>query len=549
MKRLVVFLFLTLLLGPVRAEVNLKLESATVSSGQPFTLTLTIENPQGGGLPDLTPLNQDFTIVGTERSMNYTVFNGEAHSTSQWTITLLPKRNGKLTIPAIKVGQEKTDETSVDVTEATQNSSPSMDQREDVMLITEVSNKKPYVNEQVIYTVKLYNNRSFLDAQYQPPSVKDALLIPLGEGRHYQTLLNGINYAVEEQQYALFPQKSGKLTINPPAFNALLAAQIPQKITVSAKESSLQVKTIPSQWTGKDWLPAKQVKLTETYEPTSTSFKQGDMLIRTVMLQATGLAAQIMPSLDFGKSDYYNIYPEKPVERTTFQQDDLIGTTTFKVTYLLNKSGKIVIPALKLPWFNTTTGQMAMATLPEKIINVDVSAATSTETQPTTLVDTPVPSPAATAPVSSGTILQPGKKTGAYALAWWVAGFFAMAWLITLLLWLRSSKPQKSLAQAQNTLRKACLDHDANAAKEALLAWASLTWPQAKAANLADVIALVHDAEFKNQLHRLIQALYQSEPVNWRGDQLWLCVLRYKASSFRTKKKPDPLPPIHPFIR
>ena len=46
--------------------------------------------------------------------------------------------------------------------------------------------------------------------------------VPFGGERRYQVNKNGRTYAVEEQQFALFPQKSGDLKIKPPVFNALV---------------------------------------------------------------------------------------------------------------------------------------------------------------------------------------------------------------------------------------------------------------------------------------------------------------------------------------
>lgn len=63
------------------------------------------------------------------------------------------------------------------------------------------------MNQQIIYKVTLYNSKHLLDADYQGPQVENALLIPLGQEKRYQTQKNNINYLVEEQNYAIFPQK------------------------------------------------------------------------------------------------------------------------------------------------------------------------------------------------------------------------------------------------------------------------------------------------------------------------------------------------------
>lgn len=543
MKRCLILIGLTLWLGFAQAAVTLQVDSQKVQMGQPFRLTLTLDDE--AGLPDLTPLRKDFTVVGTERSINYTVINGQARSVNQWIIMLMPKRTGMLTIPAIRIGQEQTAATTVEVMEDQPDETQSMDEPKDIMLLTEVSDEHPYVNQQVIYTVKLYYNRRLLDADYQTPEINDGLLVPLGEGRRYQKSINGIAYAVEEQQYALFPQKSGPLKIKPPVYNALVADVIPRRASVKAKTTTLMVKPAPAN-AGTNWFPAKQVQLTESYDEPSLRLKQGDTLTRTITVQATGAAAQLMPRLNLQKSDEYSIYPEKPVEKTTLQADNLVGTTTLKVTYLLNKSGKIVIPELKLPWFNTVTHRAVVATLPARTLNV-ASLGDSTQSAPTAsgplLKSSQSPATGQSAQVASSA--EPEKNN---LLAWILAALFALAWMITLLLWWLKQKrpsPHRHLAASRKKLREACLANDPSAAKDALLAWANLQWPEAGILQINDITRVVRDAGLKRQLALLSEAVYQSGQHTWSGEPLWRCVVTLKNSQ-GTPMKANPLPPINP---
>lgn len=49
---------------------------------------------------------------------------------------------------------------------------------------------------------------------------------------------------------------------------------------------------------------------------------------------------------------------QKKVEKNNqIKQGNLVGSTVNKVTHLFNKAGKICLPELRLPWFNTETGK------------------------------------------------------------------------------------------------------------------------------------------------------------------------------------------------
>ncbi|AHE68323.1 hypothetical protein Loa_02793 [Legionella oakridgensis ATCC 33761 = DSM 21215] len=194
----------------VLAAITVQVEPGKVQMGDTIQLILTTDDAQSGGVPDLTPLQKDFRIVGTERSMNYTFINGQSQSSSRWTVLLIAKKSGILPIPALQIGREQSPATQVEVTNEPTTSFDTGSQasvQDEVMLKTEVNENNPYISQQVIYTVRLYNSGRLLDAEYQPPKAENALLIALGDADRYQTVENGRTYVIEEQRYAVFPQK------------------------------------------------------------------------------------------------------------------------------------------------------------------------------------------------------------------------------------------------------------------------------------------------------------------------------------------------------
>lgn len=548
MKKILLSLFLLGCYSLGFATITVQLDKSQVQEGETFRLILTLEGAQTNHLPDLTPLQKDFTIVGTQRSMNYSLVNGRAESINQWLILLTPKKTGKLVIPPIQIGQEKTTASTVDVTE--QASSPSdstdVDQQKAVMLRTEVSDENPYINQQVIYTVKLYSgSQRFVNASYQPPQVDDSLMIPLGEGRRYQTSENGQMYVVDEQQYAIFPQKSGNLNISPPSFRAVIYDDMPTQVNERAKQTVLNVQPVPAQFSGKNWLPAKHVSLNETFDNNESSLQQGSTIVRTVTLQAIGVPAQLLPSLDFGNNIEFSVYPEKPVERNTLQQPDLVGATTVKVTYLFNKAGQITIPELKLTWFNTTTGKEEIASLPAHTLQI--TGASSQQQIPSQAK--PTAQETKTTPVAKATNnKEPLALTSSTNVAWWLVGGLLVVWLLTVALWLYSRrthpKPQNN-KQIAHRLKKACLQNDAPATRDALLQWARLQWPHANLLNLMDIEKIVEVDVLKQRIKELSQALYHHNTNgSWQGKELWDCVSVFKHDN-KSINKDKRLPPIH----
>lgn len=530
--------------GMSLASVSLQLEPAHIQAEETFRLILTLDGKQDVGVPDISPLQEDFTIIGTQRSTSYSLVNGQANSFSQWIIELAPKRSGVLPIPALQVGKEKTQALTVEVTEGAAKSKKNFPS-DDVFLLAELHPADPYINQQVIYTVKLYNCRRLMNAHYEPPQVDNALVVTLGNGNHYQETIKGRVYDVAEQQYAIFPQKSGELAIKSPVFRAMVYDSNPRKIKVEAKALQLKVKPKLASFNNKNWLPAKKVSLQEHYDDELTAPNQGSTFVRTLSLQAVGVPAQLLPSLDLSSSDQFSSYPEKPIEKNHFQNQELVGSTTTKVTYLLNKSGAITLPAIKIRWFNSVTGKEELSSLPERTIKVTPlnSAAPSTAS----------PSQSQLQPLSSGSDnkqlpLAAAARSSKFTFAGVFSAIFAFAWLTTLLLWFRQGKRAKQTArQVLKQLHKACKQGQAAEARDALLSFARLKWPDETILSLAAIENKVADSFLQQQLKELSQFLYTQDSAKgiWRGEALWQALQRFQASKVPIKMANAPLPPLH----
>ena len=554
----------------LNAAVIMQVDPPRIKPGETIRLTLTLNEVKDRVAPDLTSVRKDFNVIGTQRTVNYTVVNGQAQSLSQWIIILMPKRTGQLTIPSIPIGSDKTPEKMVMVADvpagntAGQSSGGSgiADLKEDAVLLkTEISDAHPYVNQEVIYSVKLYTSRRLLDADYEPPQIKNALMIPLGNADRSQVNKNGIEYMVETIQYAIFPQKSGSLTITPPRFSALLFDMVPGKVQREGKPLTLTVKSAVQGAAKTPWLPAKQLELTEHYDKSAKTIEQGGMLIRTVTLKSVGIPAQLLPPFTWDSQDAFSVYPEKPVESTVYQNGDIVGSVTIKLSYLFNQSGQVEIPELKLPWFNTATGQSQIVSLPARTVIVKGQAKKSVSA-----ASKPAPSQATSTQVVSSPIGLAVKRSMVsasqhrVAWSWWVALGFALLWLITLLAWWRARRrlvQRDKPSDARNRLRQACLAHDPSAAKDALLAWGKQVWPDKSCMNLDDVAQWVVYEPLKRAIHQLSQQLYQkpncstahydAKRDNWQGDDLWRSFLAQPTIRKNVNKKVSyPLPHLAP---
>ena len=240
-KRKTLYSFLLLLIGftfPLQAQVSFDAKVSKKRLGLNERLRIDfIMNENGDNFipPDF---NNFLVVSGPQQSVNRSWVNGVSSFSKTYTYFLTPKSKGTLRIgqAQITINGEvyKTSPVEVQVTEAVKkpNDPDNIDYLtdENIHLIAEISNNSPYLNEGISVVYKLYfrNPISINDVQeLESPTYGDFWSSKINIGRIQvdpRGQYKGEPYnEVVWQKVVLYPQKSGKLTIEPLTLNLQLS--------------------------------------------------------------------------------------------------------------------------------------------------------------------------------------------------------------------------------------------------------------------------------------------------------------------------------------
>jgi hypothetical protein len=495
-------------------------------------LTLTVDGATKSGSPNLVPLLKDFEVLSTGRSYSFESINGKNSSQTRWTVILKPKHAGTITIPPISIGSEQSQALTLNIRKSSAENPVSDNNNSTYTILkTKINEEHPFINQQTIYTVKLYNRQQLFDGQYKAPEVENALIVPLGEGKTYQTTLQNQIYNVEEISYAIFPQKDGKITIIPPEFTAnVVDGFSPTKIHLKAKPTYIIVKPLSTGKNISEWLAAENVTLHQEYEDQKAKYNAGDTIIRHITLKATGMVAQLLPKLSFSNNANYNIYADKPHIENSLIDGKIIATATYKITYLLTKAANSKIPEIKIPWYNINLKKECIASLPAKDIFLNSITTKQVRTNPKKIILKAEVLPKA----------QPRSPSILY-MSIFVIMIIAITTIILKFKIKSNIKP--SINPSLNNILKACKANDPVNARQAILALARQEWPELKILNLNNIP--IDNPDFKKEITLLTEALYgKGRNIFWDGTNLlqFFSKLKLKKPRYRKKKS---LPPIY----
>lgn len=531
------------LLLPLHAAITVRPSKTTLSLNESLTLDISVTgNPHNQ--PNFKPLQLDFDILSSSQSQAATVINGKVSVETRWHLVLMPKHEGFLSIPSISIDQEHSQPRTIEVTAPRESL-----RDESILLEAEISPKDSvYEQGQLLYTLKLY--RSVNLAQAALSEVKaddpDAIIEPLNQDHEYETIRpNGSRYIVLERKYAIYPQRTGELTIAPVVFegkvikggNSFFNVQTEFK-RVTSRPVKCLVKPVPAPFDKSNWIIAKDVKIFEEWSADPSSITLGEPLTWTIKINTEGFLGSQIPPLSLNIPDSLKTYFDKPEMTNTATAQGIIGSHQVKIALIATKPREITLPEIDLTWMDASTGEVRHTTLPSRVLQVqgeplafndDASSLTGvTEeefTPPALTSDTPQDLPRWAAVLISLNSI-------------WIYIFLKRIYQKFTAKATSDGKKANSLRSIKALLKQACLENDPKKTEAALLAWASALYPQIKPLNLVGIRPYL-SASLQEPISELNETLYGKQST-WDGQTLWKAVAAYKIKPQAPASSPKP---------
>ena len=539
-KQAVLSMLLTLFTTGSIAAVNVSVFPDMPNIAESFRIIFTADEKISGD-PDFAPLDNLFEVLGQNQSTQVQWVNGKHSATTRWELEVIAKKAGDLVIPSIKFGASASQATSITVV-ASGNGGTTMN--DDLLLEIAIDDEAPYVQQQVLLTIRLLRRISLSDAKLTEPATSgDVIIKPLSKDRTYQDERNGKRYEVFERRFALFPQASGRLEIEPftvttqvsrgsrSLFDPFRSSTTTRRVRSNAL--LLDVKPIPASFTGDTWLPATKLSLREEWDPDNDTITNGEPATRTLYLSSDGLTAGQLPDFSPLNIESTTVYPDQvqTQERESENGFTAIKQQKFALITKFTDPGAtpgIAIPPIELPWWNIETDQMEIARVSGRTLNVRVPAG-ETPQGPASLAEAVLETEAST-PLD----LTPAAESAAKTMWRPLALSLLAGWVLTLLIWFwhtrkHATAPNTTVIQADKNPKLSKLERDLNraarsddpyTARQVLLAWGKIAYRENNLLSLGQLARLVVDNALAAEIRRLDAHFYSQSGTNWFGKDL-----------------------------
>jgi hypothetical protein len=548
----------------VLAQLSATVDRNQIALDETLNMTISKDGSSAISPADLQPLAKDFKILGRSQSSNTQIVNGSMSSSSTLNLVLAPKRAGVLEIPSLLIDKEKTAPLTVKV--VTQAQPQTRADNAPLYLETEVSERTVFVQAQVIFTLRIFWAVEASINEPADPQLKEALLERLNDAT-YNKVIDGRSYKVFERKYAIFPQQSGVLEIP----QIVVQASVPdrqghrgnlydffgnrgQEVKLRSESATVTVREKPPAYpAGAEWLPTDKLSIVEEWSREPGELRVGESATITITMAAQGLLGAQLPPVALLDTEGVKLYQGKAEVQNLTTAEGITGIRKESIALIPIRAGSVVLPEIRMPWWNIKKQQVEYAVVPARQLVVKADPAATGAAGSFT--------PPAPAPSSSiGPARQRPEINKTLAA---LGGFLTLAWLLTLFLLLRTrhqlanlragAQPERQAAvdlkekEAFGKFGRACRSNDPVRARTAVIAWAKAFRPEERVRSGADLERLFPDSKLGALLAEIDNLLYSpgKAAADWHGKNLFDTVEQLRKTGTKITKNATGLPELY----
>ena len=517
---------------PLQAAVNAQVNVQTLTLGDALQLTIEADQKVRQN-PDLSALSTQFRIVGSKQMTISSYTGGEPRFTTRWRVILRPLKQGAISIPAIRVGDERSLPISLTVLANERSASPLLSRQ--LILETELDTNEIYLHSQSILTVKLFHKQPLPeDARLSHPITTDAVIKPLGEDRRFSTRVRGQNYQVLERRYGIYPQQTGLIRLEPITYNDGKPRSLDQPLQKNATE----IAVLPQAHQKRPgyWLPTTQVLFEDNLQPRNST-TMGQPIKRRLTLEAHGIIASELPALSPLKNELADIQLDNVILEEQMTDKGIISTRSEELTITPYERGEITLQEIRIPWWDVSQDREKEVALAARLINVSAASNADTPDNTEKVVLSDAIEATDTEEMAEST---PNSEEQSTLLIWILtalAVISSLGWLYSFHRIRKSKEKAPEVTPLENSvediehydlaeassfgeLTQACDQNHCAASQILLLEWAQHSWPDDEIYNNEDVARASGSQTLQLLLMDMEHHLSHDEEHLWKGDLL-----------------------------
>ena len=238
-------------------------------------------------------------------------------------------------------------------------------------LETEIESTSAYVHQNLVLKVDVVSTVNLKTATAQMQDSDDVIFRQLGDATVDTRTRRGQTEIVNTLYFQLTPLRSGQIEVDTIRVTGTMDLGSGSEAPYDAASNRTIKLTVTDPAPGvHPWLPLHELVLSASLSD-DERIGEGEPITLTVVQRAVGMSGTQLPSLETQlQSPGHRLYREKSdYEGVVSKQGQLVGTRTDRYTLVPQEGNEVMIPAIRVDWWNVKRQRKETSVLPSRLLN------------------------------------------------------------------------------------------------------------------------------------------------------------------------------------
>ncbi|MGD1926201.1 MAG: hypothetical protein ACFB03_18755 [Paracoccaceae bacterium] len=223
-----------------------------------------------------------------------------------------------------------------------------------------------YIDGQIVLRVQLLSRHPFEALDFKLPQIANAEVVELMRPRTRKVTGYAGQGFVFETSIAVFPQRSGVLTIPPVTAVGFVQTEPDGELQFDLASDPVEIKIagISRHYDNPWWLVSDRVEIEETWSTPPDEIRVGELVRRTVSLRVWGVDAERLPELKHGRTRGVRVSLAGSDLKTKKSPDGLVAHATYSWDLEAEPQQVAFVTPIALDYWDPSEHRQRKAALP-----------------------------------------------------------------------------------------------------------------------------------------------------------------------------------------
>ncbi len=211
----------------------------------------------------------------------------------------------------------------------------------------------PFTREMILLTIRGFYRRHITREDLIQPDFDGFSWAQLGPDSWSEERIDGRNFKVFTRRMAIYPVRSGTLTIGPFTHKLTLTDEGDDWFEHQIQSEPLSIEVAPAPQSGDWWFPVRNLKVSDQWSNAPDQLVPGEGVLRVVRIEALGVTPEMIPPMPDLTSPSAMIFPHLEKRLVELTPEGPVTYAFWRWTIRPSNDTSTIVEPLNFSYFDT----------------------------------------------------------------------------------------------------------------------------------------------------------------------------------------------------